>query len=695
MSLVIDPRPGQSASIVIPPLAALDEALARLGYAGFRPGQREAIETLLETGRALLVAPTGGGKSLCYQLPALVLPGTTLVVSPLIALMQDQVSALEARGVAATFLASTLDAATMRERLAGLARGAYRIVYVAPERLVAADFRARLARLDCPLIAVDEAHCISEWGHDFRPEYLQIGKLVQELAPRHVLACTATATPVVRDEIIVRLGLPADTPQLVRGFARPNLALRVAEVSGMRERDEQVDRVLREALGEPAGPEQAGDSTDSAPRSQGAAIVYSPTRRLADEEGARLAAAGWRAAVYHAGLDAADRSRAQAAFMRGEVNVICATNAFGMGIDRADVRAVVHLGPPGSVEAYYQEVGRAGRDGHDALALMCWTTQDLPLRRRLLERPLQDQSADPEVVEHKWNLFLELIRWAEGGSCRHDAILRYFGDEAETLAGCGRCDVCEAIADPTTPAINEAQSTELARILLSAVARLNGRFGMKQVVRLLHGEREARLEQLGLTEVPTFGRLADRPQAWIQRALTRCVTAGWAGFTGDTHPVLRLTEDGVAVMRAQRPARWLPPPAESVRPSTRSRRGQETLSADGSRGRRRDNPAWEGASGSRIGPAEPAALTADESALFETLRGVRLRLAQQHGVPAYVIAHDRSLRELARARPQDPAGLLDVSGFGPQKAERYGAAFLAAISGNIDGADRWTTRGTE
>jgi ATP-dependent DNA helicase RecQ len=243
------------------PHAGLDDALVRLGYREFRPGQREAVETLLTQHRVLLVAPTGGGKSLCYQLPAMVLPGTTLIISPLIALMQDQVSALQARGVAATFLASTLGAAENRARLAALGRGEYRLVYVAPERLTSSDFRTRIAQVQCPLVAIDEAHCISEWGHDFRPDYLQIGALLRELAPANVMACTATATPVVRDEIIVRLSLPADTPQLVRGFARPNLALRVAEVAGARDRQEQVDATLAEAL--------AGG---------GAAIVYAPTR---------------------------------------------------------------------------------------------------------------------------------------------------------------------------------------------------------------------------------------------------------------------------------------------------------------------------------------------------------------------------------------------------------------------------------
>jgi ATP-dependent DNA helicase RecQ len=263
------------------PDANLDAALVRFGFPAFRPGQREAIATLLDAGRLLLVAPTGGGKSLCYQLPAALLPGTTLVVSPLIALMQDQVAALERAGVAATYLASTLDAAETRRRMGAVSRGELQLVYVAPERLALPAFRALLADLACPLVAVDEAHCISEWGHDFRPEYLEIGAVVETLRPRCLLACTATATPVVRDEILARLGLPPDTPQMVRGFARPNLSLRALEVRSRRERDAGVDAALAEALGVPG-------------RARGTAIVYSPTRRGAEEEAARLAGRGFR-----------------------------------------------------------------------------------------------------------------------------------------------------------------------------------------------------------------------------------------------------------------------------------------------------------------------------------------------------------------------------------------------------------------
>ncbi len=335
----------------------LDAGLRRLGYPSFRPGQRQAIERLLEYGRLLLVAPTGGGKSLIYQLPASLLPGTTLVVSPLISLMQDQVRALSERGVPATFFASTLDATEMRRRMARLAAGAFRLAYVAPERLVYPGFRGLLRAIECPFVAVDEAHCISEWGHDFRPEYLELGALRETLPGARVLACTATATPVVRDEILARLGLDPDTPQIVHGFARPNLALRATEVETSRARARQVDGLLAEVLGDPG-------------QRRGTAIVYSPTRKLAEGECARLQVRGWRAETYHAGLDGPRRQRVQQAFANGETEIVVATNAFGMGIDRPDVRAVVHLAPPGSIEAYYQEVGRAGRDGRDAVGLL-------------------------------------------------------------------------------------------------------------------------------------------------------------------------------------------------------------------------------------------------------------------------------------------------------------------------------------
>ena len=470
----------------------LDTGLRRLGYTRFRPGQREAIERLLAVGRLLLVAPTGGGKSLIYQLPATLLGGTTLVVSPLISLMQDQVRALEARGIAATYLASTLDAAEMRRRLAELGAGRLALAYVAPERLAYPGFRARLRGLACPLVAIDEAHCISEWGHDFRPEYLELGAVLAELKAPRVLACTATATPVVRDEILSRLGLPADTPQIVHGFARPNLALRAGEVEGRAGSRPAGGRASRRGARPARGGARRRHRVRADAPGDREGVRAPPGRRL---DGRRLSRRARRGR----------RDEVQRAFGEGQVEVIVATNAFGMGIDRPDVRAVVHLAPPGSIEAYYQEVGRAGRDGKPAVGLLLTGPGDMALRRRLLERTGDGEAADAAAVEHKWGLFLELIRWVEGGSCRHDAILRYFGDEAETLDGCGRCDVCLALRLPeeTSP----AETTLIVRKALSGVARVNGRFGLQLAVKLLRGEPDPRLDRAGLAATPTFGNL--------------------------------------------------------------------------------------------------------------------------------------------------------------------------------------------
>src|SRR6266852_7086013 len=626
----------------------LDAALARLGYAAFRPGQREAIETLFAHGRLLLGAPTGGGKSRSYQLPATILSGTTLVVSPLVALMADQVQALDARGVRATYLASTLEAPEMRRRMARMARQEFALVYVAPERLAFPGFRGLIREIDCPLVAVDEAHCISEWGHDFRPEYLTIGALLADLPRARVLACTATATPIVRDEILARLGLPPDTPQILRGFARPNLALRAAEIVGRRERERLVDGALSEAL---EGPK----------RGRGTAIVYAPTRKQAEEESERLAERGWRARSYHAGLDGRTRDTVQRDFAEGGLEVVVATNAFGMGIDRPDVRAVIHLGPPGSIEAYYQEVGRAGRDGAPALGLLLVSGGDLPLRRALLERGADGAAPDPAVVEHKWGMFLELIRWVEGGSCRHDAILRYFGDDAETLAGCGRCDVCRALEAAPEEAEDAERTSLIVRKALSGVARVHDRFGLQTVVKLVRGEPDERLERAGLTRLPTHGNLKEHPAAWILALLRRCVSAGWVSFSGRERPVVVLTDEGRAVMKGERPVRLLLPPA-----GPRVAAGPAAERA-GEPGRRRPS-------------REAAELDTAALALFEALRRHRLTVARAEGLAPFIVASDRTLRDIATLRPRTLAELEMAHGVGPHKAGRYGAGLLRVVA---------------
>ncbi|MCS5635773.1 MAG: ATP-dependent DNA helicase [Myxococcota bacterium] len=647
------PASSSSAASPSPHAARLDAALEDFGLREFRPGQREAIERLLEVGRVLLVAPTGGGKSLSYQLPAVLLDGTTLVVSPLVSLMQDQVSALATLGIPATFLASTLSAGEMGTRLRGLAEGRYKLVYVAPERFAVPGFTPLLSEIECPLVAIDEAHCISEWGHDFRPDYLQIGRVLTLFPGARVLACTATATPVVRDEIIERLGLPPDTPQLIRGFARPNLALRVKEVSKQPQRNAWVDDVLAETLHAPGA-------------ARGAAIVYAPTRRSAEKEAERLAGRGWRAAVYHAGLDPLAREEAHLAFRDGELEVVAATNAFGMGIDRADVRAVIHLAPPGSVEAYYQEVGRAGRDGEDAVGLMILSPGDMPRRRHLIESDNAGSTPSPESVQHRWGLFLELMRFAEGGSCRHDAVLRYFGDEEETLAGCGRCDVCRHLAagggQPGADFDAEA-ATLIVRKSLSGVARIHGQYGLSAAVALLRGVADERLERRRLQHTSTFGVLSDFSEDWLTRLLRRCVTAGWVDFFGGDRPVVALTQEGIEVMREERPVRLLLPPLkESAR-----RTGRLAGSA-------------------AQGPSPPE-LEPGDIALFEALRAHRMEVARSQGVPPYVVASDRALRDIARLRPLDFDALQLANGIGPAKAARFGDGLLAVVRETLGGVD--------
>ena len=554
-------------------------------------------------------------------------------MSPLISLMHDQVLALESRGLPATYLASTLDGEELRQRMQAMATGQYKIVYAAPERLVYGGFRSLLRELNCPLIAIDEAHCISEWGHDFRPEYLQIGDLIQSLPEARVLACTATATPVVRDEILERLGLPTDTPQLVRGFARPNLSLRVAEANSRAERTRRINQLLSESLDKP----NAG---------RGTAIIYAPTRKNTEEEAARLSGEGWNCQAYHAGMEGDQRDSVQRSFAEGKLEVVVATNAFGMGIDRADVRAIGHLAPPGSVEAYYQEVGRAGRDGNDATCLLLISPSDMALRRKLI---LLD--GEGEAAQHKWNLFLELMRWSEGGSCRHDAILRYFGDEEEVLSGCGRCDVCTRLYEEEE--VDPDEVSMVVRKALCAVARLHGLFGLQAVAKLLHGTQDKKLVRAGFKETRSWGILSAYDERWIVQLLRRCVTAGWVDFYGGDRPLVVLTEAGNDVIHERRPARLLLPPRSSAPTLGTNFKKRAASTVEDLEGR--------------------------DSDIFEELRRHRMEVAREEGVPPYVVASDRTLRDIALLRPINIDELKMAHGIGPSKAERYGDGFIQVV----------------
>jgi ATP-dependent DNA helicase RecQ len=621
---------------------ALDEVLQRrFGLTSFRPWQREAIEAVLgEPGRVLVVAPTGGGKSLTYQLPAVVLDGLTLVVSPLVALMEDQVRSLAARGVKATFLASTLELAERQTRESAMIRGEYEIVYVAPERLAGSAFVERLARCKLALVAVDEAHCIAQWGHDFRPEYLQIGALLERLRPPRILACTATATPAVRQEIRERLGLGSECHEVLRGFARPNLHLSAQHVDGPREAKSNLMRALTHSLGDPRSP-------------RGGAIVYAATRKATESWADTLSEQGWNAAAYHAGMSADERTRVATRFASRKIDVVVATNAFGMGIDRPDIRAVVHVQPPSSIEAYYQEVGRAGRDGAEATGLLLCSGADIGLRRRLVANGADGAAIDPSLAARAWGLFRDLLRYLDARTCRHDFVLRYFGDEHELLGGCGHCDVCleldgevsaeGAIAEETTLTVKKA---------LSAIARAQRRGGLQAIAEMLRGVETDKTERFGFTKLSTFGLLRDRSHEWILALLRALLAAGWIDLTPTEHPVPYLTKLGASVMKGEAPARIVLPP-EPRAPSSKRRPRAERNELPG--------------------------LDAVGRELFERLRAQRAVLAKERSVPPYVIAHDRTLVDMAQKRPRTREALLHVHGMGPARVEQYGERFIDVL----------------
>jgi ATP-dependent DNA helicase RecQ len=630
------------------------EALLRERFRlpSFRPWQREAIEAVLgEPGRALVVAPTGGGKSLTYQFPAAILPGTTLVISPLVALMEDQVRGLEARGIAAAYLASTLDPDARRARERAMIDGRLKLLYCAPERLASDWFVDLLARVEIGMIAIDEAHCISHWGHDFRPDYLRIGDVLRRLRPRRVLACTATATPRVREEIRARLDLEG-AREVVRGFARPNLHLEARSIDGPREGRALVLDALGRAVGGATGPNGAG-------------IVYCATRKATEAMAEDLGRAGYRSAAYHAGLDADVRAEVNAAFAKGDLAVVAATNAFGMGIDRADVRVVVHAQPPASLEAYYQEVGRAGRDGGEAHGLLLCSSSDVQLRRRLCELG-SDGPAAPEAAARQWGLFRELLRYLDARTCRHDFILRYFGDEREVLGGCGHCDVCEALDETTeSEELRDDAATEV-RKALAGVARAKQRGGLVAVAEMLRGEKTQRVEKFGFDALSTFGLLSHRSQAWILAVLRALLAAGWIDLTTTDHPVPLITAAGWKVMTGSGPIRFrLPLEASGKDPGRKGRKGVE---ARPRRSRERE---------------ELPALAGAEASLFDALRARRAELAKARRVPPYVVAHDATLIAIARARPTSEVALRDVPGMGPYRIEIYGEAFLGVVRGSI------------
>jgi ATP-dependent DNA helicase RecQ len=593
------------------------------GYEDFRGPQREVIATLMRGADALVLMPTGGGKSLCFQIPAIARPGTGIVVSPLIALMQDQVAALRQAGVRAASLNSTLDAEAARAVETQLLRGALDLLYVAPERLLLDRTLELLARTPLALFAIDEAHCVSQWGHDFRPEYIQLSVLHERFPAVPRIALTATADEPTRREIIARLGLDG-ARVFISSFDRPNIRYRIRQANGGARPRERLLRFIRSA--------HAGD----------AGIVYCLSRRRVDEIAAWLRTQGLDALPYHAGLDAATRSANQARFLNEEGVIIVATIAFGMGIDKPNVRFVAHLNLPKSVEAYYQETGRAGRDGLPADAWMMYGLQDVITLRQLLEASDADD-AHKRVERHKLDAMLGLC---ELTGCRRQALLAYFGESLPQP--CGNCDTC--LEPPET-----WDASVPAQKALSCVHRTGQRFGVNYLVDVLLGKDDERIRRFGHDRLSTFGIGRDLGQQDWRGLFRQLISRGLLAVDLEGHGSLRLTEASRPVLRG---AERLLLRREDRKPAARA-----TAKA----------------------PARAAAFSAPaDQALWDALRARRLELARAQGVPPYVVFHDATLAAMVERRPRSLGELAEISGVGERKLEAYGNDFVSIIRRHVD-----------
>ena len=594
------------------------------GYDDFRGEQEPIIERLVDGGDALVLMPTGGGKSLCYQIPSMLREGVGVVVSPLIALMQDQVDALKLLGVQAAYLNSTLERQEAGRVEAALQDGHLDLLYVAPERLLTPRFLELLDRSPIALFAIDEAHCVSQWGHDFRPEYLSLSVLAERYPEVPRIALTATADEVTRREMAEKLRLER-ARWYVASFDRPNIRYTVVEKQSARR---QLLEFYRE--------KHSGD----------AGIVYCMSRRAVDETAAWLQEQGVPALPYHAGLDAGTRVSHQESFLREEGVVMVATIAFGMGIDKPDVRFVAHLDVPKSLEGYYQETGRAGRDGEPADAFMTYGLADVVALRRLMAG-----SGGAESHKRVEGQKLEaLLGYCESAGCRRQALLTYFGEEL--AKPCGNCDTC-------LQPVDTYDGTVQAQKLLSTVFRTGQRFGAGHLIDVLIGRSTPRVQQLGHDRLSTFGVGADQGVDSWRRVVRQLTAAGYLVTDPDGYGSLKLAPASAGVLKGERRVALRRDPAPA--PGAKRGRGAKV---SGKRATRPEGP---------------------EGELFEELRRLRSELAKSQGVPPYVIFHDATLREMVERLPRNEAELAQVSGVGAKKLERYGTAFLAPIEAFLGG----------
>jgi ATP-dependent DNA helicase RecQ len=596
------------------PADPLDILHRVFGHAGFRGQQEQVVRHVTAGGDALVLMPTGGGKSLCYQLPALCRPGMAVIVSPLIALMRDQVAALRQVGVEAAALNSSLTGPERAQVRAAMRENRLKLLYAAPERLMVPDFLDMLAGTPISLIAIDEAHCVSQWGHDFRPEYLQLAMLAERFPNVPRIALTATADPQTREDIAKRLGLE-ESARFVSSFDRPNIRYAVMPKSGPMK---QLQTFLK------AHEEESG-------------IVYCLSRNAVEETANALCTQGVNALPYHAGLPADVRAANQDAFLTSEGLVLVATVAFGMGIDKPDVRFVVHLDLPSSLEAYYQETGRAGRDGLPAETLLLYGKQDLVLRRSMIEQG----SSPPEIKRVERAKLESLLGVCETATCRRQAILAHFG---EILAQpCGNCDNC---LNP----VETWDGTVAAQKALSAAWRTRQRFGVGHLTDILLGTLNEKIERFGHDKLPTFGVGTELDRKGWGAVFRQLIARGALEVDHDSYGALCVTEYGDAVLR-----------------------GREKIFF-------RQDHGGKSARAMLKKKAERIALAPADEKLFEVLRAERARLAKEQKLPAYVIFHDATLAAIASARPKDRQELGQLPGLGTTKLDRYGDAILAIVN---------------
>lgn len=573
------------------------------GYDEFRPGQEQIITDLLSGKDTLAIMPTGAGKSLCFQIPAMLLPGVTLVISPLISLMKDQVDALANQGIPATFINSSLTAAEVRERLFQVRTGTYKMVYVAPERLETDSFQAALSELTISMLAVDEAHCVSQWGHDFRPSYQSIRPFIQHLPKRPVIgAFTATATPEVKQDIIDLLLLQEPCVH-VTGFDRPNLSFSV-----LRGEDKQkfVLHYVRE-------------------NSSQSGIIYAATRKEVDSLYQLLKKKGFAAGHYHAGLSDEQRIQAQEQFLYDDVRVMVATNAFGMGIDKSNVRYVIHYNMPKNMEAYYQEAGRSGRDGEPGECILLFGQQDIMLQKFLIDKSVEA----PLRKQHELRKLQAMVDYCHTPDCLRGYILGYFGESGSSE--CGNCGNC----NQETEQVDITIDTQKA---LSCVYRMQERFGIALVAEVLKGSKNKKVLQFGFDSLPTYGLFAERKLQDIKTLLQRLVATGYLSLTESEYPVLKLTPQAIPVLRSQAAVY------------------QRVVQV----------------------PQRQA-----DNTLFEELRRLRRTLAERDKVPPYVVFSDSTLKEMCQYCPQNEMELRKIKGVGDMKLARYGREFVAAIQQHV------------